>query len=137
MATREHDKLSRREREIMNILYRLEQGTAADVHERLSGEPSYSTVRAQLRILEEKGLITHQENGPRYVFRPVLPREDAGRNRVVRHTGNTGHDSSEAASVPHRPGRSPDSDMDVRRHLVHRASTAVCWKTEVESDHCA
>src|SRR3954453_3018710 len=82
MATREQDKLSRREREIMNILYRLEQATAADVHERLSGEPSYSTVRAQLRILEEKGLITHQEDGARYVFRPVLPREDAGRSAL-------------------------------------------------------
>ena len=73
---------SRREREIMNILYKLGTGTAAEVQARLSGDPSYSTVRAQLRILEEKGLIGHEEDGLRYVFRPIVGRDRAGRSAL-------------------------------------------------------
>lgn len=82
MQKTEHDPLSRRERQIMNILYQLGSATAADVQSRLPGEPSYSTVRAQLRILEEKGVIRHEEEGVRYVFRPVVPREKASRSAI-------------------------------------------------------
>ncbi|MBC8166639.1 MAG: BlaI/MecI/CopY family transcriptional regulator [Bryobacteraceae bacterium] len=77
MVHSDSDQLSRRERQIMNILYKLGAASAADVQSRLAGEPSYSTVRAQLRILEEKGLVQHEEDGVRYVFRPVVGREKA------------------------------------------------------------
>ena len=72
-----HDDLSRRERQIMDIVYRLGQATATEVMENLSDPPSYSAVRAHLRILEEKSHLEHRQEGPRYVFRPTVPREKA------------------------------------------------------------
>ena len=71
---RHHHKLSRRERQIMDILYRLGRATASDVQEQLTGKPAYSTVRAQLRVLEEKGELRHEEEGLRYVYMPKQPR---------------------------------------------------------------
>ncbi len=82
MQKHEPDQLSRRERQIMNILYRLGSAAAADVQAQLPGEPSYSTVRAQLRILEEKGYVQHEEDGARYVFRPVVGKENASRSAL-------------------------------------------------------
>jgi predicted transcriptional regulator len=74
--------LSRRERQIMDILYRLGQATAAEVRESLPDPPSYSAVRAHLRILEEKGHVRHEADGPRYVFAPTVPRETARRSAL-------------------------------------------------------
>src|SRR5262245_50863693 len=65
--------LSRREREIMEIVYRLGRVTVTDVMERLSGQPAYSTVRAQLRVLEGKGHLRHEEERLRYVYLPKVP----------------------------------------------------------------
>jgi predicted transcriptional regulator len=65
--------LSRREREIMEIVYRLGRVTVTDVMERLSGQPAYSTVRAQLRVLEDKGHLRHEEERLRYVYLPTVP----------------------------------------------------------------
>jgi predicted transcriptional regulator len=65
--------LSRREREIMEIVYRLGRVTVTDVMERLSGRPAYSTVRAQLRVLEDKGHLRHEEERLRYVYLPTVP----------------------------------------------------------------
>jgi predicted transcriptional regulator len=75
-------QLSRRERQIMDVLYQLGEATAAEVQERLPEPPSYSAVRAMLRILEDKGHVGHYEDGPRYVFTPTLGREDASRSAV-------------------------------------------------------
>src|SRR5216110_3997702 len=72
-----NNPLSRREREIMDVIYRSGRATAAEVLEQLSDPPSYSAVRALLRVLEEKGHIRHEEDGPRYVFLPTVPRERA------------------------------------------------------------
>jgi predicted transcriptional regulator len=74
-----HDpaQLSRRERQIMEVVYRLGRATAAEVRERLPEPPSYSAVRAMLRILEDKGHLSHEQDGPRYVFRPTVPAEEA------------------------------------------------------------
>lgn len=72
-----HDSLSRRERQIMDIVYRLGQATVNEVMENLPDPPSYSAVRAHLRILEEKGHLEHRQDGPRYVFLPTVPREKA------------------------------------------------------------
>jgi len=72
MTREKLQKLSRREREMMNIIYRLEEATAAEVRDAMQSPPSYSAVRATLRILEEKGLLRHREDGARYVFRPTV-----------------------------------------------------------------
>ena len=77
MAKRPEDQLSKRERQIMDILYRLGRGTAADVQAELPNDPSYSTVRAQLRVLEDKGHVKHEEKDLRYVYLPTVPREKA------------------------------------------------------------
>jgi predicted transcriptional regulator len=77
MSKDPHDSLSRRERQIMDIMYRLGQASATEVMEALPDPPSYSAVRAHLRILEEKGHLEHEQDGPRYVFRPTVPRERA------------------------------------------------------------
>ncbi|MCU1260638.1 MAG: putative transcriptional regulator [Bryobacterales bacterium] len=72
----------------MDVLYRLQRATASEVQEQLPGEPNYSTVRAQLRVLEEKGHIVHEELGPRYVYAPTIPR-DAARVSALRHLVDT------------------------------------------------
>ena len=77
-----HLDLSRRERQIMNILYRQGRATAAEIREQLPNKPSYSAVRAMLRILEEKGHIRHEEQSLRYVFMPIVPREKAKRSAL-------------------------------------------------------
>ena len=70
-------QLSRRERQIMEIVYELGRATAVEVRESMPDPPSYSAVRAMLRILEDKGHIVHEQDGPRYVFIPIVPREEA------------------------------------------------------------
>ena len=74
--------LSRREREIMDVLYAAEGLTAAEVRERIPEAPGYSAVRALLRILEEKGHVRHEERGPRYVYSPVVSRAAARRTAM-------------------------------------------------------
>ena len=74
--------LSRREREIMEVLYAAEALTAAEVRERMPDAPGYSAVRALLRILEDKGHVRHEERGPRYVYSPVVSRAKARRSAL-------------------------------------------------------
>ncbi|RYD64188.1 MAG: BlaI/MecI/CopY family transcriptional regulator [Verrucomicrobiaceae bacterium] len=74
--------LSRRERQIMDVIYARGEATAADVNAALPNPPSYSAVRALLRILEEKGVLQHREDGPRYIYLPVIPREKASRSAL-------------------------------------------------------
>ena len=85
--------LTRRERQIMDILYRRGRATAAEVMSDLSGEPNYSTVRTQLRVLEDKGQVTHEEEGLRYVYSPAVPRRTA-RKSALRHLVDTFFDGS-------------------------------------------
>jgi BlaI family penicillinase repressor len=80
--------LTRRERHIMDILFRLGRATAEEVMKELSGKPSYSTVRTQLRVLEEKGHVRHEEHGRRYVYMPAV-RRDAVRRSALRHVVDT------------------------------------------------
>ncbi|HKB14181.1 MAG TPA: BlaI/MecI/CopY family transcriptional regulator [Vicinamibacterales bacterium] len=80
--------LSRRERQIMDILYRRGRATAGDVMADLPGEPSYSTVRTQLRVLESKGHVRHEEEGLRYVYLPAVARH-AARRSALRHLVDT------------------------------------------------
>ena len=69
--------LSRREREMMDVIFRMERATAGEVMEAMADPPSYSAVRATLRVLEQKGLLRHEDDGTRYVYRPTLNREKA------------------------------------------------------------
>ena len=76
--------LSRRERQIMDIIYARGEAAAADVHAALPDAPSYSAVRALLRILEEKGHLAHREDGARYIYLPTEPRGKASRSALKR-----------------------------------------------------
>ena len=76
--------LSRRERQIIEVIYAKGEATAAEVQEALTDPPSYSAVRALLRILEEKGHVKHRQDGPRYVFMPTQAREQASRSALKR-----------------------------------------------------
>jgi len=80
--------LTRREREIMDIVYRLGRASAQDVLENLADAPSYSAVRALLRLLEERGHVRHIEEGARYVFLPAVPRGEA-RRKALSHLVST------------------------------------------------
>ncbi|WP_353620876.1 BlaI/MecI/CopY family transcriptional regulator [Rhodopirellula sp. JC639] len=78
------DQLSRREREIVDILYAKEEATAAEVRLAMTGEPSDATVRTLLRILGEKGFVKHRRNGRQFRYRPVQPKRRAGK-QAFRH----------------------------------------------------
>jgi predicted transcriptional regulator len=93
-----HSVLARRERQIMDILFRRGRATAAEVMRDLPGEPSYSTVRTQLRVLEEKGHVRHEEDGVRFVYMPAVTRH-AARKSALRHLLDTFFDGSPEKAV--------------------------------------
>jgi BlaI family penicillinase repressor len=93
MATPSPSALSRRERQIMDILYRRGRATAAEVMADLAGDPNSSTVRTQLRVLERKGFVRHEEAGLRYVYLPAVPRH-AARKSALRNLVDTFFDGS-------------------------------------------
>lgn len=93
-----HRDLSRRERQILDILYQRGQATAADVQAVLPEPPSYSAVRALLRILEEKGHVRHRQDGPRYVYLPTIARDNAKRS-ALRHVIKTFFDNSAEQAI--------------------------------------
>ena len=93
-----HTVLTRRERQIMDILFRRGRATAAEVMEELPGEPSYSTVRTQLRVLEEKGHVRHEEDGVRFIYMPAVARH-AARKSALRHLIETFFDGSSEKAV--------------------------------------
>jgi predicted transcriptional regulator len=98
MAKFLHTVLSRRERQIMDILFRRGRATAADVMAELPNEPSYSTVRTQLRVLEQKGHVRHEDDGVRFVYMPVVTRH-AARKSALRHLVDTFFDGSPEKAV--------------------------------------
>src|SRR6266481_8923555 len=85
--------LARRERQIMDVLYKLERASVGQVLAALPDQLNYSTVRAQLRVLEEKGHVRHEEQGLRYVYFPAVPR-DVARRSALRHLVETFFDGS-------------------------------------------
>ena len=93
-----HTALTRRERQIMDILYRRGRATAAEVLEDLPGDIHYSTVRTQLRVLEEKGHVRHEEEGLRYIYTPSVSR-NAARKSALRHVVQTFFDGSAEKAV--------------------------------------
>jgi len=78
------DQFSRRERQIMDALYRLGTASAADIHEALPDPPSYTAVRTLLTILHEKGHVTYRSDGTRYIYEPAVPRDEMARNAIER-----------------------------------------------------
>jgi predicted transcriptional regulator len=92
------ESLSRRERQILDILHRMPQATVAVVQRELPSPPSYSAVRALLRILEEKGHVRHRVDGPRYLYEPITSRATARRS-ALRHLVRTFFDGSTEAAV--------------------------------------
>jgi predicted transcriptional regulator len=90
--------LTKRERQIMDVLYRLGRATAAEVMAQLDGAPGYSTVRTQLRVLERKGHVRHEELGLRYVYMPTVARHSARRS-ALKHLVDTFFDGSTSKAV--------------------------------------
>jgi predicted transcriptional regulator len=92
------NQLSRRERQIMDVVYRMGKASVSDVLERLPDPPSYSAVRALMRILEEKGHLKHEQDGPRYLYLPTVPR-DAVKSDALGHLVRTFFGGSTEAAV--------------------------------------
>ena len=80
--------LSRRERQIMDALYAMSEATVGEVMDRMPDPPSYSAVRATLRVLEEKGHVKHKQDGPRYLYLPTVSRDKA-QNNALKHVVGT------------------------------------------------
>lgn len=116
--------LSRRERQIMDVIYELQEATVSQVLERLPRPPSYSAVRALLRVLEQKGHLAHRQDGPRYVYAPTWPKERARRS-ALKHLLQTFFDGSTEEAVAALLDISEDnlSEEDYRRllELVRKA----------------
>ena len=116
--------LTRRERHIMDILFRLGRATADEVMLELSGKRSYSTVRTQLRVLEHKGYVRHEERGRQFVYTPTVPLRSA-RKSALRHVVDTFFDGSVekvvAALLGGEAARVSETDLDRIVELVSKA----------------
>ena len=117
-------QLSRRERQIMDVLYRAGRATAADVQAGMPDAPSYSAVRTLLRILEEKGHVRHEPDGPRYVYIPTVAPDKARRSALM-HVVNTFFDGSAsqvmAALIEQAPRDLGDDELARLRQLIDNA----------------
>ncbi len=119
-----HATLSRRERQIMDIIYQRGKATAAEVMEGLPDPPSYSAVRALLRVLEEKGHVRHKQDGPRYVFYPTVSRDRARESALKQVVGTFFEDSAEQAVATLLDMSAQDmseSDLDRLAELIEQA----------------
>ena len=115
--------LSRREREILDLVHRLGRPTAQAVREAMADPPSYSAVRTHLRILEEKGHLAHSQDGPRYVYHATVPTETAGRT-ALRHLVTTffgGSPSQALAALLDDADDLSDGDLDRLSSLIQQA----------------
>jgi BlaI family transcriptional regulator, penicillinase repressor len=124
MGAETHPQLSRRERQIMDILYRLRRATAAEVLEKMPDKLSYSSIRAQLRILEEKGHLRHEEESLRYVYMPTVTRDRAGKS-ALRHMMDTFFEGSPekmvATLLDRGTARISDAELDRLSDLIEKA----------------
>lgn len=124
MSKEPNSPMSRREREIMDVIYRAGRATAAEVMAGLADAPGYSAVRALLRVLEEKGHLRHEEDGPRYVFVPTVPRERARQSalRQIVHTFFDGSTEQAVAALLDLPStRLSDAELDRLTRLISEA----------------
>lgn len=122
----EKDTLSRRERQIMDVLYRQGTATAAEVQANIADAPSYSAVRALLRILEEKGHVKHSYDGPRYVYSPIISRPVAQKSalRQLVKTFFDGSTSNAVAALLDMSGKDlSDSELERLAAIVEQAKS--------------
>lgn len=116
--------LSRREREIMDVVYGAGSATANEIQERIPDPPSYSAVRATLSILERKGLLVHEEKSRRYVYRPTLD-QDKARRSAMEHLLSTFFNGSAAGAMltllEQADSDIPAEDLDRMKKLIVRA----------------
>ena len=119
-----HQNLSRRERQIMDVLFQKGRATAADIMENIPEPPSYSAVRAMLRVLEEKGHIRHEQDGPRYMFLPTVTRDKAKRS-ALDHMLDTFFEGSAAQAVAtlldNSASNISDDELDRLSTLIEKA----------------
>ena len=124
MSTNDHRDLSRRERQILDILYKHGRATAADVQSALPEPPSYSAVRALLRILEEKGHVRHEQDGPRYMYLPTVAHDNAQRS-ALRHILQTFFNGSAeqaiSALLDDTSGRLSPAELDRLARMIDTA----------------
>ena len=124
MKKDKHLTLSRRERQIMDILYSRGRATAAEIHEAMADPPTYSAVRAKLRVLEEKGHVRHEEEALRYVYLPTVAR-DTARRSALRHMVSTFFEGSVeeavAALLDLSAARLSEEELDRIATLVKQA----------------
>jgi predicted transcriptional regulator len=116
--------LTRREREIMDILHRLRRATAHEVQDNLADPPSYSAVRAHLRLLEERGHVKHVEEGQRYVYSPVAAPGEARRSalaQVVRTFFGGSVEQAVAALVDSPKSKLSPEELDRIAQVIDRA----------------
>lgn len=116
--------LSRRERQIMDVIYRRGAASVAEVLTELPDPPSYSAVRAMLRILEEKGHLQHEQDGPRYVYRPVVPgavARESAMERLVRTFFGGSTEEAVAAFLDRSAEQLSDDELDRLVELIERA----------------
>jgi BlaI family penicillinase repressor len=118
------DRLSRRERQVMEILVADGRATAAAIRRRMPEAPSYSAVRAVLRVMEEKGVITHESDGPRYIYKPMIPQKKA-RLSVLRQVLNGMFNGSReqlvAALLDSGEMKASREELDRLAKLIERA----------------
>lgn len=125
--------LSKRERQILDILYRASKATASEVQEQLPESPSYSAVRALLRILEEKGHVRHASDGTKYVYSPAVPAERARRSALAHlmHTFFEGSASKAMlALLDSDPGALSQDDLDRLQARLDDARRSAAKKKE-------
>jgi len=124
MSPQPHADLSRRERQIVDILYARGRATAAEVLSALPDPPSYSAVRAMLRILEEKGHVRHEQDGPRYIYLPTIGHENAKKS-AMRHMLQTFFDGSASQAIStlldDQDARLSDAELDRLAGLIAKA----------------
>ena len=116
--------LSRRERQIMDILYKMGKSSASDVLQAMPDAPSYSAVRAMLRVLEEKGHVRHQAEGLKYVYVPTVTRDKAKRSAVKQLLDTFFHDSPEqavAALLDVASTRMTREELDRMSEMIEKA----------------
>ena len=124
MAKQTHVHLSRRERQIMDIVYASGSASVHQVLEKMADPPSYSAVRTMLRLLEEKGHLVHEQDGHRYLYKPTVPREKARQSALKQLLGTFFDGSTEqavATLLDISASKLSDEDLDRLANLIEHA----------------
>jgi BlaI family penicillinase repressor len=122
-----YSQLGRRERQLMEIVYRRGRATAAEILEELPDPPSYSAVRGMLRLLEDKGYLRHEQDGPRYIYLATADLKHVSKSAVrdlVRTFFDDSASSAVAAMIGPYEGQLSDADLDRLESLIERARAA-------------